>query len=410
MDLTLSFRNVWRNPRRTLVILTAVVVGVWNMLLLASLTHGIETAMVGNALSDLTGSVQIHHAMYLDDPVVDYHIEAAPPIDAVLSEHLPAGSFWSHRIRVSAVASNARHSTGVTLVGIDPDQEARISFIGGAVIEGRYLTEADADAVLVGRSFLRRFETRIGHKLIVMSRDLTGDIASRAFRITGVFRAETEAMETGRIFVVRRQAAAMLGLCEGYSETTIRLPDTDLDGRTEQTVADRLSQVLDETLQVSTWRDRLPMIRAYLDSNDFFLYIWYGVVFVAMGFGIVNTTLMAVYERMREFGLLKALGMTPVRIVVGVLLESGLILGIGTVLGALLGLVTVLLLTPSGIDLSALAAGADMWNMPRVIRPLLRVGDVLIVGAVVMVSGLLVSLYPAVKAARFTPIEAMAVH
>jgi ABC-type lipoprotein release transport system permease subunit len=410
MDLTLSFRNIWRNPRRTGVILTAVLVGVWNMLLLAALTHGIETAMVKNALNDLTGSIQIHHAAYLDDPVVDYSIDDAAPVDAVLSEHLPKGSAWAHRIRVSTVVSNARHTSGVTLVGIDPDREARISFIGGAVIDGRYLTPEDSAAVLVGRSFLKRFETRIGHKLIVMNRDRDGNIVSRAFRITGVFRAETEAMETGRIFVVRQSAATLLGLGTAFSETAIRLPETDLAGQTEQTVADRLSQVLGEPLQVSTWRDRLPMIRAYLDSNDFFLYIWYGVVFVAMGFGVVNTTLMAVYERMREFGLLKALGMTPYRIIGGVLLESGLILGIGTVLGALAGVVTVVLLAPSGIDLSALAAGADMWSMPRVIRPLLRVSDVLIVGVVVMVLGLLVSLYPAIKAARFTPVQAMNVH
>lgn len=410
MDLILSFRNIWRNPRRTLVILTAVLVGVWNMLVLAALMRGVEGEMVKNGLANMTGNIQIHQTGYLDDPVVEHSIANPSIIDKAIAENLPQTAVWTHRIRVNAVASNARHSTGVNLVGMDAQQEARVSFIGKAIVDGRYLEPEDTNAILVGRAFLKTFDTRIGNKLIVMSQNTKGDIASKAFRIVGVFKADMEAVEKSLVFVPRKQAADMLNLGSACSETAILLSETDMSGQADRKVADRLSQTLGADFEVSTWRDLLPMLRAYLDTNDFFLYIWYGVVFVAMGFGVVNTTLMAVYERMREFGLLKALGMTPLRIIKGVLLESFFILVTGIIAGSLAGLITVLGLARNGIDLSSLAAGTEMWGLPRIIYPILSVDDVLIAGGVVLILGLVVSLYPAVKAARFTPVEAMMAH
>lgn len=410
MDLTIAWRNIWRNPRRTLVIMTAVVVGVWNMLVLAALMRGIETEMVKNSLSDMTASLQIHAGGYLDDPVVENSMADTVFIDGVLDRLVPEKAVWSHRIRVNAVASNARHSTGVNMVGIEPAREARVSFIGSSVVEGRYLTPEDDHAILVGRAFLKSFNTRAGHKVILMSQDTRGQIASRAFRVVGVFKAETEIVEKSLVFVTRNEASRMLELGDACSETAVLFQETDMSGKRERLVASSLSENLGEGYDVSTWRDLLPMLRAYLDTNDFFLYIWYGVVFVAMGFGVVNTTLMAVYERMREFGLLKALGMTPSRIIKGVILESFFLLILGITAGTLLGWVTVIAIAGKGIDLSSLAKGADMWGLPRVIVPVMTVGDVATAGIIVMILGLLVSLYPAVRAARFTPVEAMMIH
>lgn len=410
MDLMLAFRNIFRNPRRTVVILIAVVVGVWNMLVLAGLMRGVETEMVKNGLADMTGSIQIHAKGYLDDPVVEHSMTDPAKVEQALARILPDNVPYAHRIRVNAVVSNARNSTGVNLVGIDPEKEARVSFIGHAVVEGRYLTKDDTNAILVGRAFLKNFDTKIGYKLILMSQNIKGEIASKAFHIVGVFQAEMEATEKSLVFVPRNEAASLLKLGDAVSETVMLFPGTDMSGTMERATADRLTKDLGDSYDVSTWRDLLPMLRAYLDTNDFFLYIWYGVVFVAMGFGVVNTTLMAVYERMREFGLLKALGTTPFRLIKGVLMESFLILVAGVILGSLAGWLTVLAIARKGIDLSSLSAGTEMWGMPRFIFPVLSLNDVLIAGSVVLILGLLVSLYPAIKAARFTPVEAMMVH
>jgi ABC-type antimicrobial peptide transport system permease subunit len=165
--------------------------------------------------------------------------------------------------------------------------------------------------------------------------------------------------------------------------------------------------IADDTYCVETWQQLLPMMKAYLEMSGFFLYVWYGVVFVAMGFGIVNTTLMAIFERMREFGLMKALGMRPLQIIKGVITETVFLLLLGISAGNILGFLSVAAIAKNGIDLSALAAGAQMWGIPRKLYPEIWIQDVSVAGFMVLVLGVLVSVYPAVKAARFTPTQAM---
>jgi len=404
MDFHLAWRNIWRNPRRTAVILTAVVIGVWSMVFLGALMRGIVKGMIQNGINTLTGHVQIHQAQYLQDPSVAHRIQGIARVKSLVESELPAQSRMSFRVRVNAVANNARHNGGVTLVGIDPDDEARVSFIGGSVAEGRYLKPDDQNAVVIGRALAERFETRLGHKLILMAQDTRGEIASRAFRIRGIFHAEMEATEKDFVFVTRSAAQQMLGMPDAVSEIAIVLPAHDQAAP----VARRLQQHFDKSdIVVTTWRQALPLLTSYLELYDGFILIWFVVVFVAMGFGIVNTTLMAVFERMREFGLLKALGMRPRRIVRGILTESFFILVSGMVLGDLLGLLSCWGFSIKGIDLSALAQGVEYAGMSRIIFPAVAAGDLLNANLVVLVLGLLVSFYPAIRAARFTPVEAM---
>ncbi len=405
MYLQLAWRNIWRNKRRTAIILTAVVIGVWSMILLGSLMRGMAVGMIKNGISTLTGHIQIHHKGYRNDPAIENRISDPRVVEDVLRKVLPQDALWSPRVRVNAVASNARHSSGVTLLGIDPASEARISFIGTAISQGRYLKPDEKNGILVGEALLEKFDTKPGRKLVLMSQDTHREIASRAFRIVGTFRAEMEATEKQYVFVNRTASQKMLKLDDGLSEIAILLP-----GKPDNPdVTDALKTALpSEKFEVHTWRELLPFQMAYLKILDGFMWIWYLVVFVAMGFGIVNTTLMAVFERMREFGLLKALGMKPWWILREVLTESFLLLITGMAIGNALGFVCIYALSGSGIDLSALAAGAEYAGMTRVIYPAIALRDIFMSNFIVLFLGILVSAYPAVKAARFTPVEALA--
>jgi len=404
MYFQLGWRNIWRNPRRTAVIMIAVIIGVWTMIFLGAVTRGMLEDMIENGIATLTGHIQIHQRGYREDPAIDNSITDPNMVESVLENLLPPGTRWAKRVRVNAIASNARHSDGLTLVGIDPEQEAKVSFIGRGVTQGRYLAPDEENGIVVGKAMADTFETGVGRKLVLMSQDREGEIASRAFRIVGIFRAEMQATEKQFAFVSLPAAQHMLKLKEGISEVSIILQD---QGEAER-VAREIKAALPSTYEVDSWRELLPLLAAYLRLFDGFMWLWYLVVFIAMGFGIVNTMLMAVFERIREFGLLKALGMKPWWIIKEVLAESFFLLILGMAIGNTLGLLSVFALSGSGIDLSAIAAGTEYFGMTRVIYPAVSVKDMAIANIMVFFLGLLVSMYPAAKAARFTPVEALA--
>jgi ABC-type lipoprotein release transport system permease subunit len=406
MILQLGWRNIWRNRRRTAVILTAVVIGVWSMVFLGALMRGIADRMVRNGIATLTGHLQIQHPSYRHDPVVEHRIRQPETVYRALEQHLPAGAQWTARVRVNAVANNARHSGGVVLVGIDPPTEAAVSFVGAsAVVSGRYLESGDSHHIVIGQALADKFETRIGNKLVMMSQDAEGEIASRAFRICGIYRAEMESTEKQYVFATRSALQEMLKIGNDVSEVSVLLQRHD---RVEDVAGGLQEALAAERYRVLSWRELLPLVTAVLNMYDGFILFWFVTVFVAMGFGLVNTILMAVFERIREFGLLSAIGMKPRWVVAEVLVESFFLLVIGTAAGNALGVLSVLVLARTGIDLSAFAAGMEFVGMSRLIFPVLLVKDVLTASATVLVLGLLVSLYPAVKAARFKPVQAMA--
>jgi ABC-type lipoprotein release transport system permease subunit len=404
MYFRMGWRNIWRNPRRTGVILIAIVTGVWSMVFLGALMRGIADQMVRNGIDTLTGHIQIHHKGYRNDPSVEKTMHDTKAVEAALRKALPEGAHLTFRIRVNAVMSNARHSCGITLVGIQPKQEAAISFIGHAITQGRYLPPDDMYGILIGKALVEDFGSRLGHKVVLMSQDSNGEIASRAFRIEGIFRAELESTEKRFVFVTMAAAQQMLKV-NGISEVSILLPSHKDAARVASALRGELPA---ETYEVQTWQELLPMVTAVLELYDGFIFLWFIVVFVAMAFGIVNTILMAVFERMREFGLLKSLGMKPFGIVRQVVTESAMLLAVGLLGGNLLGWVTVLIFSRNGIDLTFASKGLAYVGMSRVIYPAIYGRDLTLANLVVIGLGIVVSLYPAMKAARFKPVEALA--
>ncbi len=405
MYIQLAWRNLWRNPKRTSVIMLAILIGVWSMIILSAFAEGMLESSIENGISTLTGHIQIHHNDFRDDPVIEHRMESPAEVDGALREKLPEGSRWAMRVRVNGIANNARHSSGVTIIGIDPQQEAEVSFIGNdAMLTGSYLSADDRQGILVGKAFAENMETEQSKKVVLMTQDRSGEIASRAFRISGIFEAEMESTEERFVFVSKAAAQEMLQLDNGITEIAVMLPERR---KVEQAAEDLRAALSPETYSVETWTELLPLLEAYLNVFDGYLYLMYVVVFIAMGFGIVNTILMAVLERVREFGLLNALGMKARSIVKEVMLESCFLLLLGMLLGNLLGFGSVYIWSFYGLDLTAFAEGSEFIGMSRIIYPVLNPQDLLIANLVVLVLGLVVSLYPAIKATRFNPVDTL---
>lgn len=405
--MMLAWRNVWRNPRRTLVILTAVFIGVTGIIFLAALMKGMAYSMVENSINNLTGHVLIRKADFISDPSVDNRIKGINAIMNKVQADVPKGSQVVKRIVLEGIVNTARDTVGVTAVGTDMASEKGVSFIGSAKIDGKNIKSGDRDTVLIGHALSEKIGLGIGKRIVLNMQVAKGDIVSRAFRIKGIFHGEQKQQEDTFIFIPYKALAGMLGVKDAATEISVHIPGRKLMSGEYEAAAASLRSVLPGDMSVMTWAQVLPAINAYLQMFDGFMLIWYLVVFIAMSFGIVNTVLMAVYERMREFGILRAIGLKRSGVFIMVVAETSFIIITGLIAGNIASLLLIWLFSVTGIDLSSFASGVDMFAISRVIYPVFTAADVVKADVIILVLGMLVSVYPAAKACGFTPVKTM---
>ena len=399
----MAWRNLWRNHRRSLIMLSAIALGVWGMIWMTALMRGMVDQMIDNSIKTLSGHIQIHAAGYLDDPSVEHLIppvNESPALQALLDSNDVTA--WSQRIRVPAVIRSEREVYAVTLVGIDPARERGLSFIEESVSDGVYITSVDDKRLLVGRKLLDRLETKLNRRVVMMSQDPDNNIAERGFRIGGIFDTDPQATETSYVFGGLETVRKMLNLGTGISEISLLGHDyRQLDELKKKTQSAAM-----ENADVKTWAEQDPYMGTMLNVMDGFILIWFAIIFLALSFGLVNTLLMAVFERTREIGLVQALGMKSSNILFMVLIESIIMLMIGLAAGNLLSWLTILPVQ-DGIDISGVADGLEWAGMSSTLLPALLARDVLTANAVVLVLGIFASLVPAWRASRKVPIEAI---
>ncbi|MGB3211009.1 MAG: FtsX-like permease family protein [Desulforhopalus sp.] len=409
MDISIAWRNLWRNPRRTTIILTAIIIGIGSMVVLSALMRGMIDGMVDNAINNLVGHIRIQDPEYRIDPAITHRIKEPNEIIAVISPHLPPGAHIAERIKVDGMLSTSREHVGIVIVGIVPEDEVGVSFIGRPVHQGRMIAGNETNGLIIGEALLERIGAKVGRKVVLVSQNQAFDNVSKAFRIRGTYRTELAQTEKTYVFVALPVLQQMLGVEEEVTEIAVKLEQ----GRS--ITAERLDELISvlnlklagSRYTAEGWRRMLPAISAYLEMFNAYMLIWFVVVFIAMGFGLVNTMLMAVYERMREFGLQRALGMRSGRIVRMVMTETVMLLLLGAFWANVCSFFLVLVVFRSGIDLTLFAEGTEMFGISRVILPALSAWDIYAANGVVLVLGLLVGLYPALRAARFTPVETM---
>ena len=395
----LAWRNLWRNPRRTIITLIVVAVGLYSILVFAALLDGWAQSSRDTALNLLTGSGQIHTQGFLDDPTVSRRM---PPPDRALTAALgmPAIQAWVERVRVPAVIQSEYKTLPLTLVGVDPAGERQISVIPRQIAAGRYLDNAADIGIDLGRHLADRLKTRVGKRVIVMAQAADGSLAQQAYEVVGLF-AGNQTAEDAYAFTGLATAQTMLGIGSDISEISFHVPD-EAELAAVITSLRRAAPALD----VSSWTELSPLAAAVNDFMQAFIYIWLWVMFVFMAIGIVNTQLMAVFERVREFGLLQALGMRPRLILLQVLLESAMLIGTGVVAGMAASVATIAALH-GGVDLKFLARGAEYIGAGHVLYPHLAPAEFLELSMLVWALGVAVALWPARKAAMSRPVEAM---
>jgi ABC-type lipoprotein release transport system permease subunit len=398
----LAWRNLWRNHRRTLIMLLAISVGVWAMIFMTALMRGMVDEMVRDGINTLPGQVQIHHPEFRDDPSIDNSLAMPGPnlLNALAS---PEVTGWTSRVRVPAMISSERDSRGVTLLGVDPDGEVALGFDPGSIVQGRFLSGPDDKGLVIGKKLLERLETDLGKRVVVMSQDPDNNVADRGFRIVGIYKAKLAGLEEAFIYAGRSTVQSLLKMDEQISEIAIGGPDY-------RNVEDLLTTIRNASpagVEILPWMELDSYLGMMMGVMDGFVLVWVVVIFLALSFGLVNTLMMAVFERVREIGLIQALGMRPTAILYQILMESVMLLLLGLVIGNLLALASILPLK-GGIDISVVAEGMEMMGAGSMLYPALTVHDVVMANSVVIALGLLTSLLPAWRASQYKPVEAIA--
>ena len=399
--MRLAWRNLWRNHRRTLIMLLAIAIGVWAMIFMTALMRGMVDDMVRDGIDSLPGYVQIHHPEFRDDPSIFNTLQAPGP-ELLAALENPAVAGWSSRLRVPAMISSERDSRGITLLGVDPAAEISIGFDPDNLVEGRFLDSPDDPGLVIGRKLLERLETRLGKRVVVMSQDLENDIADRGFRIVGVYKASLESQDDIFVYGGRNRIQPLLKMGTLVSEIAVAGHD--------YRAVDELLAIIREASpsgsEVLPWMELESYLYLMMSMMDGFVLVWIIVIFIALSFGLINTLMMAVFERIREIGLMQALGMRPSSILYLILMESLFLLVLGLLTGNILALASILPLK-EGIDLSAVAKGMEMMGAGSTLYPALKMRDLATANVVVIVLGLLTSLLPAWHASRYSPVEAI---
>jgi len=397
--MALAWRNLWRNKRRTSVILFAMILGIWAMVVTAAFMRGMALQALDDTINNLTGHIQIHHPKYLDDPVIDNTITMSATLEKALTTDQVL--HWSSRIRVPAVVNSERDTSGVVLVGINPKQEAELSFLKNAIVQGQYFNSNNDKGVIIGKKLADNLETKLGKRIVLMTQNKDNEITDRGFRITGIYDTPTEGMETGFVFITTRSAEKLIGSNQLTSEITLLTRSLDdVDTTLGQLKADL------PDLDVQSWKTLQPFTQLIVEMYGDFQYIWHLIVFLAMSFGIINTLLMTIFERTREFGLFQALGLKPRFILLQVWIEAVFMLFLALIIGNLVSWLTVIA-TGDGIDVSAFAQGMEMAQLSNIIPFIIISEDLMLANFIVISLGMLTGLYPAWRASRLVPANAI---
>ena len=309
---------------------------------------------------------------------------------------------WTARISLPAVVMSERETRGLELVGVDPQAELAISFLGESEIEGEGLEGPNDGKLLIGADLARRLQTDVGRRVVVITEGSDGQSREIGYRIAGLYTSGQPALEKVIAFTGVNNLQQHLDT-SSFTEVSMRLNDEEFESTAKDSfVADGALEDLD----VFDWRELNPQVAQMVELADFAFYIWFVILWIALAFGLVNALLTSVFERIREIGMLRTLGMRPSSVLVQIVLESQIVIFYGLILGIAVGYLLVYLFR-DGFDLAAFSEGIEMVGLRSVIVPKLLVSDIVRLSILSLGLGLIASLYPAWRALKLRPLVAL---
>lgn len=410
ITLTLAWRNVWRNRRRTLLTLLTVMIGCAMIIFFNSIAKGGHDQMIEDAIGLNTGHLQIHEKGFWDNRTIDYAFQPPVPVLNYLRVS-PYIEGASKRVLAGGLLAFQDTTRGILIQGIDPLQEAQVSRIHTKIRPGgRFLTEHDSTHVIIGSTLAKNIHARVNDTIAVISQGFDGSIAAERLTIVGIFDSGNPDFDRELILMPLAQAEITFSMMGYIHSLTIRLTDSRHVPAVRQDLLKLTApgEPDDAALEVMGWEELMPELVQFIVMDDVGGYIFDFILFMIVSFGILNTVQMSVFERTREFGVMLSLGTRPRLITRMVLIESTLISLIGIALGVALGYGISLYFKIHPIDYSKFSEEIALWGVSTTLYP----ADTTMLNIVVtslLIFGLaaVFSVFPARRAARLNPVEAI---
>jgi len=408
MLFSIAWKNVWRNKLRSLIVIISIIVGLLGGLFYLAFSNGMAQFQIGASIKTEISNIQIHNPKYLANDEIIYTItNPEEKISKILAiDEVEAAT---SRIKSMAMVSSANSGTGVTINGITVESEKNISDLYTKIISGSYFDTKLRNPIVIGNKLAEKLKVKVKSKIVITIQDTDGNITYGAFKVAGIYKTYNTMFEQVNVFVLKKDLSNLISF--GENQTTEIAVLTKHNDNTDVVKAEIKNifrdDIQNENLVVRSWTEINPILKMLNEMTIQFTMIFVIIILVALSFGIINTMLMAIMERVREIGMLMAIGMSKARVFFMIMLETIFLSITGGALGLLISWIIISITNKTGIDLSSVAEGLNAIGYSSFVRPELGLFFYFFIGSMVVITAIFASILPARKALKLKPSEAI---
>ena len=402
MIFSISWRNIWRNKVRSLVIITAVALGICAGVFSTAFMKGMMDQRIQQAISTEISHIQIHRQDYRQESSLQLYMNGSPAMVKQLEgiNHVKGAS---QRIIIQSMVASAETSSGVKIMGIYPENEQKVTNLSAKIVEGQYFEGVPKNPVVIGKKLAEKLNVKLHSKIVITLQDMDKNITAGAFRIAGLFETPNSTYDEMSVFVRYNDLSRLLNFPEGAShEIAILVDDNEIvasvQGEIKALVAD---------YEVLNWKEISPEMSYMTEVMDMYMYIFIIIILLALLFGIINTMLMVILERIKEIGMLLAVGMNKLKVFTMIVIETVQLSLVGGVAGVIVGGLIAKYFETHAINLSRWAKGYSQLGYDTMAYCSLEPEMVINITILVIFTGIIAALYPAYKALKYDPAEAL---
>ncbi len=408
MLVSLAWRNIWRNKLRSAVIIAAITIGITGGVVTDGMMTGMTDQRINAAIANELSNIQIQNPQFLLNNEIKYLLPESGTIASTIKGYSEVKGV-SSRLQCTAMASSANAGGGVTVFGVVPSDEIKVSDIYKHIIKGSYLNDKQRIPAVIGKKLAEKLDLGIDDRIIITLADTAGTITSGAFRIVGIYKTSNDIFDVANIFVRKKDLAPVINFQPSAThQIAVRLKNNGNTGKVLSKIKSDFKDLVDKKLiTVRSWCEISPLLRSMVEMMNLFSFIFMMIILVALAFAIVNTMVMSIMERTREIGMLLALGLNKRKTFTLIMFETLFLSLTGAVAGLLISLLIVHHYAVAGFDLTALGEGLNSIGYAAVIYFRVNTGFYFTTIIMVVFIALISTISPARKALKLQPATAI---